>query len=132
MPLKLLEQRDREDALRQSKGATDSIDALVYRRRLGLDVRSQVGSSLTEDTDSNRAVEAQEYFEKHRLLNTRGAADDLTVAKHQLRDWIESRLASLPEDGDVRGFQLALNNALDDAELFCIDVATECGDNNLG
>ncbi len=33
--------------------------------------------------------------------NTRGATPVLTVVKHQLRDWIEMRLAKFPEDGDT-------------------------------
>ncbi len=33
--------------------------------------------------------------------NTRGATPVLNVAKHQLRDWIEMRLAKFPEDGDT-------------------------------
>ena len=63
---------------------------------------------------------------------TRGATSGLTEVKHQLRDWIESRLALLPEGGDVRAFERAVNDALDDAELFCVDVAVECTDNILG
>jgi hypothetical protein len=63
---------------------------------------------------------------------TRGATPDLIVAKHQLRDWIESELTELGEDDEVRAFERTLNDALDDAELFCIDVGIECGDNNLG
>jgi hypothetical protein len=63
---------------------------------------------------------------------TRGATPELTVAKHQIRDWIESRLGELPEDGDVRDFSLEINAALADAELFCTDFNIECADNVLG
>ncbi len=63
---------------------------------------------------------------------TRGATSELTVAKHLLRDWIESQLGELPEDGDIRAFQLELNAALADAELFCTEFYIECGDNILG
>ncbi len=67
-----------------------------------------------------------------RYSPTRGTTPELTVAKHILRDWIESRLTGLPEDGDVRAFELELNAALADANLFCTDFNVECGDNILG
>ena len=60
VPLKLLQHQERDDALKQTAGAMDSIDTLIHRRRLGLDVRSQVGSS--ETVDQSGAVEAHEYF----------------------------------------------------------------------
>jgi hypothetical protein len=39
---------------------------------------------------------------KHPLehLESRGATPELTVIKHTLRDWIESRLTALAADGD--------------------------------
>ena len=58
---------------------------------------------------------------KHRSenANTLGARAELTVAKHQLRDWVEQRLTSLgatpDEDASNRAFQEAL------AGLFCPD-----------
>ena len=63
---------------------------------------------------------------------TRGATSELTVAKHLLRDWIESQMEVLPEDGDVRNFSLEINAALADADLFCTDFNIECADNVLG
>jgi hypothetical protein len=62
-----------------------------------------------------------EILHQHRSENadTLGAREELTVAKHQLRDWVEQRLASLgpapDEDASNRAFQEAL------ASLFCPD-----------
>ncbi len=47
----------------------------------------------------------------------RGATPQLTVAKHQLRDWIESRLPELGERDDPSGFGSALNSDLRGAGL---------------
>jgi len=49
----------------------------------------------------------------------RDATPALTGAKHALRDWIESRLAALPADGDERVLASRLNAALRHADLFC-------------
>jgi hypothetical protein len=51
--------------------------------------------------------------------NTRGATPVLTVAKHQLRNWIESRLAAFPEGGDTATLAGEFHNGLRDAHLFC-------------
>src|ERR1035441_4195286 len=53
-------------------------------------------------------------------LRVRGATPELTVIKHTLRDWIESRLTALAADGDPT----ALGGQLDElkqAGLFCAD-----------
>ena len=47
----------------------------------------------------------------------RGATPELTTAKHQLRDWIESRLEGLKSDGDAAYFAGGINNALVAAQL---------------
>jgi len=49
----------------------------------------------------------------------RGATPQLTVAKHQLRDWVESRLPALPQGGDEGAFERRLNSELREAGLFC-------------
>lgn len=49
----------------------------------------------------------------------RGATSRLTVAKHQLRDWVESRLKGLTLRGDERELERKLNGELRDANLFC-------------
>ena len=51
--------------------------------------------------------------------NTRGATSALTIAKHQLRDWIETRLAKFPEGGDTAGLAAEFHAALRDARLLC-------------
>jgi hypothetical protein len=53
----------------------------------------------------------------------RGASPQLTIAKHQLRDWVESRLKSLPFRGDEAEFARLLNADLRSAGLFCGDDA---------
>jgi len=61
----------------------------------------------------------------------RGGLPQLTVAKHQLRDWVESRLTSFPEKGDVGALTTDLLAGLEGANLFCDDpsdcVATSIG-----
>jgi hypothetical protein len=52
---------------------------------------------------------------------SRGATPQLTVAKHQLRDWVESRLPALNERGDEGEFERKLNSELRDAKLPCSD-----------
>lgn len=41
-----------------------------------------------------------------------GATPQLTVAKHQLREWIETQLASLEDAGDTKAFAVRINQAL--------------------
>jgi len=43
---------------------------------------------------------------------TLGGRPELTIAKHQLRDWIETQLASLKEDGDEKAFAARINKSL--------------------
>jgi hypothetical protein len=50
----------------------------------------------------------------------RGATPALTTAKHQLRDWIESRLAMLSERGDEGELARQLNSDLRAADLDCV------------
>ena len=59
---------------------------------------------------------------------TYGATPDLTAAKHDLRDWVESQLASLGERVDTRAFAGTLHAALRGADLLCDD----CDWNVLG
>jgi hypothetical protein len=70
-----------------------------------------------------------ETLRRHRNDNpdTRGATADLTVAKHQLRDWVEQRLAKF----DAAGNEDAINREFQDAlaDLRCPDgcVTTALG-----
>ncbi len=64
------------------------------------------------------ALEAlRPQLQRHR--DTRGATPALTVAKHRLRDWAESRLASFGQRGDEDALNRELQIALLDAGLLC-------------
>ncbi len=49
----------------------------------------------------------------------RGATPKLTVAKHLLRDWVESQLPALAQSGDEGALERKLNAELREAKLFC-------------
>jgi len=49
----------------------------------------------------------------------RGASPKLTAAKHQLRDWIESRMSDFAIDGDPSELASRLSNELRQAGLLC-------------
>jgi hypothetical protein len=70
-----------------------------------------------------------ETLRRHRNDNpdTRGATADLTVAKHQLRDWVERRLAGFGATGDEDAINREFQDAL--ADLRCPDgcVTTAVG-----
>jgi hypothetical protein len=65
-------------------------------------------------------------LDQHR--STYGATPALTGAKHQLRDWIESRFAALAPGFDTRTFAASLHDELRRAGLLCDD----CDSNVLG
>jgi hypothetical protein len=69
---------------------------------------------------------AEAYAEKH--SEALGGVTELTVVKHQLRDWIESRINTLEGDGDEKEFQRTMNDTLKAAEL----TAKEEPENMLG
>ncbi len=50
---------------------------------------------------------------------TRGATPELTVAKHQLRDWIESRLPGFAQNGDEDRLARELGDGLRESGLLC-------------
>jgi len=72
----------------------------------------------------------REHLDEHRT--TFGATPELTAAKHQLRDWVESRLAGLTDSVDTRAFADTLHTGLASAGLFCNDLHDECDWNFLG
>jgi hypothetical protein len=72
----------------------------------------------------------REHLDEHRA--TFGATSELTAAKHQLRDWIESRLDGSTERVDVRAFAGTLHTAIATAGLLCADLVDECDLNFLG
>lgn len=49
----------------------------------------------------------------------RGGIPQITVAKHQLRDWIESRLTTFSPTGNTAALTASFHAALRDAGLFC-------------
>src|ERR1700691_5562151 len=57
------------------------------------------------------------HADEHR--ETRGATPELTVAKHQLRDWIESRLPQFAQNGDEDMLARELEDRLRESELLC-------------
>jgi hypothetical protein len=63
------------------------------------------------------------------LRDTRDATPQLTIVKHQFRDWIESHLPSLSPSGGDRALLATLHAGLRDAQLFCAD---ECVPSYLG
>ncbi|PYR74183.1 MAG: hypothetical protein DMF87_23565 [Acidobacteria bacterium] len=69
-------------------------------------------------------------FDTHR--ETLGATDALTTVKHGLRDWVESRLMTAPQNVDTRAFAAALHVALRDGQFLCVDFAGDCSTNELG
>jgi hypothetical protein len=72
----------------------------------------------------------REHLEERRAVF--GAAPELTAAKHQLRDWVESRLAGTDQNADAAAFALSLHTALAGAHLLCNDLNEECDWNFLG
>lgn len=59
----------------------------------------------------------RQYANDHQ--QQRGAIPQITVAKHELRDWIEARLAGFPRNGDTAALTETFHDALRDAGLFC-------------
>jgi hypothetical protein len=72
----------------------------------------------------------RDQLDEHRP--TFGATADLTGAKHQLRDWVETKIGALGENVDIRAFTDDLHNGLAAAGLFCNDFQDECYSNLLG
>ncbi|HUA21449.1 MAG TPA: hypothetical protein VMB25_22030, partial [Bryobacteraceae bacterium] len=63
------------------------------------------------------------YANDHQQV--RGGIPRITVVKHQLRAWIEARLAGFPENGNTAALAGSLHDALRDAGLFC-DRDSDC------
>jgi hypothetical protein len=64
-------------------------------------------------------------------LSFHGAVPEVTVAKHEIRDWIESRLASFPENGDEAMLANDFQTGISNAKLFC-DDQSDCLPTSLG
>jgi hypothetical protein len=78
---------------------------------------------------SKTVLALRDYGKAH--PNFRGAVPEVTVAKHQIRDWIESKLASFAEHGDELGLANDLQSPFSAAKLFC-DDPTDCIPTSLG
>jgi hypothetical protein len=65
----------------------------------------------------------RQYANDHQ--DVRGGIAQITDAKHQLRDWIEARLASFPRNGDAALLTASLHRGLSEAKLFC-DKDSDC------
>jgi hypothetical protein len=89
--------------------------------RLGLLILLACASAFAADPqiDALRASLLEIRKEPEKSAGPRGATSQLTVAKHQLRDWIESQLPALAERGDEGELERKLNSELRDAKLFC-------------
>lgn len=62
----------------------------------------------------------------------RGATAQLTVAKHQLRDWVEGRLGAFTEIGDALALAEQLREGLTSADLYCTDYNEQCFPSSMG
>lgn len=71
----------------------------------------------------------RQHPDDHR--ETRGATAQLTVVKHQLRDWIEFHLSTFAQGGTERVLTEVLHAGLRDAKLFC-DDDSQCFPSSLG
>ena len=79
-----------------------------------------------------RSVLQRVRAEAAQHADTRGASPELTTVKHQLRDWVESRLTKLTGDSDeTEKTELVaeLNEALKQAQLLCT-TEPECSTND--
>jgi hypothetical protein len=75
-------------------------------------------------------MSSREHYDEHR--QTRGAAEDLTVAKHQLRDWVEARLGTFAETGDTGALAQEFRDKVNAAHLYCLEESDDCFENSLG
>jgi hypothetical protein len=78
---------------------------------------------------SKTVLEMRQYANQHQEV--RGGIPQVTVAKHELRDWIEARLASFPQDGNAEALTENLNRGVSQAKLFC-DKDSDCFPTALG
>ena len=84
-------------------------------------------AQLTAIRDSVLAL--RKYANDHQ--DVRGGIPQLTAIKHQLRDWIDARLAGFPQNGDPLTLSESLHNGLEGARLFC-DNDSDCFPTSFG
>jgi hypothetical protein len=63
--------------------------------------------------------------------SVRGGIPEVTIAKQQIRAWIEAHLATFPQNGDAAALTGVFHNGLRDAKLFC-DNDADCFPTALG
>ena len=71
----------------------------------------------------------RQFANEHQEI--RGGVPQVTIVKHEIRDWIEARLASFPQSGDVAALTEAFHDGLSQAKLFC-DRDSDCFPTSLG
>jgi hypothetical protein len=77
----------------------------------------------------NTLFSLRQYAASH--PGVRGGLPEVTTAKHQLRAWVESRLASFPQSGDEAELSNDFLTVLGNAKLFC-DDPSDCISNAFG
>jgi hypothetical protein len=77
----------------------------------------------------NTVLGMRQYANDHQ--NVRGGIPEVTIAKHQIREWIEAHLATFPQNGDAAALTEVFHIGLRDAKLFC-DNDADCLPTALG
>jgi hypothetical protein len=71
------------------------------------------------DSVRKTVLALRDYAKSH--PDVKGGIPDVTVAKHQIRDWIEARLTSFPQNGDVAVLSDYFHQGIEKSRLFCDD-----------
>jgi len=92
-----------------------------------------VSSALAQDSQlaavGKTVLSLREFARSHSDFH--GAMPEVTIAKHQIRDWVETRLTSFPENGDQSALSNYFLSAIANAKLFC-DDESDCRPTALG
>jgi hypothetical protein len=99
--------------------------------RCGLVVVCILGVATAAAQDSELEALSKTVLALRAASDIDRAMTGVTVAKHQIRDWVESRLASFPEHGDEATLSSYFLTELDKAKLFC-DDDSDCRPTALG
>jgi hypothetical protein len=73
--------------------------------------------ALDPQLEKLQATQKRLLAHREEYLKNNGGGPEQTVFKHQLQDWIESKLVELDEKGDEKALQNAINNLIEDAGL---------------
>lgn len=74
-------------------------------------------------------LDLRKYASDHQ--DARGGLPQLTTIKHQLRDWIDARLAKFPQNGDEQALSQELHEGLSSTKLLC-DNDADCFPTSFG